>query len=304
MKLSNFYDLKNLHALTKTSVSDAGILLQRHLIAVDPEIYRVEYPELVFKNLGLDVNNTGGFAKQIQSLRAKVTGAFTDVGADNVTASLNVEPSLIPVRMRNLPIVWDDYEVKAAQGQYNVVDEKMRGVLEIYHQEIDTGALLGLNGNSGLLTNTDYTSAAGSDVSIMSAQEIYGFIKLHIDAQKSAVRNAPTYQANVCLLPVTVYNLMETEILNQYNDGSVLTVLKKNFPTVTFVSSAKAENVGGNRVMVLFSNNRKVIKFRIPMPLKYEPIFRKHSESSTIARYHTAGLDILEPSSGYIVVGI
>jgi hypothetical protein len=311
MRLSNFYDLKSLDSFKKTSVQDAGVLLQRHLIAVDPEIYRVEYPELVFKNLGLDINNTGGFAKQIQSLRLKATGAFQDIGSDNVTASLSAESSLISVRMRGLPVEWDDYEVKAAQAlQVNVVDEKMRGVLEIYHQEIDTSALLGLSGNNGLLTNTDYDADVGVDMSVMDAEELYNYIKDRVNFQKSAVRNALSYQANVCLLPLSIYNRIENEILNKFNDASVLTVLKKNLPTIKFVSSAKAEEVWDpssstyKRVMVLFSNDRKVIKFRIPMPMKYEPIFRKHSTSSTVARYHTAGLDILEPSSGLIVRGI
>ena len=45
----------------------AGVVLDRYLTQVDPKIFEKLYPDLSFMNSGVTVDNTGGYARRIQS---------------------------------------------------------------------------------------------------------------------------------------------------------------------------------------------------------------------------------------------
>lgn len=312
MLLSNKYDLLSLDAvLDKDShnnrqviLNDAsGMLLTRHLTFVSPDILEQQYPDLAFDQLKLHVDNSGGYADHIQTRRKKVQGAFAERGSGRGKVALEMEDNLIKVFERDALLEWDDIKVKKAQEQkINLVSDTMAASILIFNQEIDTSAIVGIEGfnSTGLVNNTVYLSESAPAIfTSLTAIQQYKLIADAITQQWNLVNNTAAYKANICLLPTTILNLASNSKLNEFTDGTVLAVLKKNFPDINFLHSAKASAVAGGS-MSIFSNNRQALAFRIPLPLMYSPIFRKHFDYSTSALYRIAGIDILEPSSGYI----
>lgn len=287
--------------------NDSGILLARHLTAVNPKVLNFKYPDLVFSELGLTLDNTGGYAQRIQTLRLKASGKFGPEGSDRGKINIDAEDTLLKVSVREAVVDWSHRKIKEAElGNYNVVDRSMAAALTVYNQEIDTAALTGVE-NKGLLNNTSYTTtAASSTFASLTPAQMFSFIADEITAQHTSVNNTTEYSANFCILPISVSNLAERTLLNTYTNQTVLTVLKNTFPSVTFVQTGKADVVGsGNvKVMSLFSNSKEAVAFRIPVPLQFSPVQQQHWDFSTVGKYHQGGLDVLEGKSGRIVTGL
>lgn len=304
MFLEQKFNLDSLNALITTPIeqNDTGILLQRHLTAVNPKVLEKKYPALVFDSLKLYVDNTGGYAQYLQSLRTDVQGEYADKGDARGKVSLTMEDNLMPVRLRETLVEWDKDKVEEAKiGNFNIVDREFAGVLKVYNQEIDTISINGLDdAKRGLANNIHYvTETAGAAYLTLTAKQQYDLIADFIVQQHNGVNNTPEYSANICLLPTLIHNSAERRILNEFTNGSVLHVLKQNFPTVEFLHTPKLTDT-----MVIFSNSEDAIAFRIPVPMEFSPIYNKHFNFSTASKYRIGGVDVLEPASGTIVTGL
>lgn len=311
MNLSDKFNLDSLNALMSASrtvdnssvmMKDAGVLLTRHLTMVNPRILEKKYPDLVFDQLGISIDNTGGYATSIQTLRLKAQGKFDERGSGRGKISIEMEDTLIKVFDRDALIEWDYFKMKEAElGNYNIVDRTMAASLLVYNQEIDTSVVTGLDGfnDQGLTNNTIYETVVGQVYAGLTAQQKYDLIADNITQQANTVNNTTEYKANICILPTTVYNIAQNTILNTFTNGTVLRVLMANFPDIKFLHSPKA---GGS--MVLLNNSIESVVFRLPVPLLYSPVFQNKFDFSTSAVYRIAGIDILEPDSGLIVTGL
>lgn len=323
MLLSQKYNLVSISDIKNTQISDiapshvvnsdTGILLQRHLTHVNPKVLEKKFPQLATHNFKLEVDNSGGWADQIQSLRTSVKGSFSEVGSAGGKTTIDVEDTTIPSKFRDTLIKWDTKGInQALLGNFNIVDRSMRGVIQVYNQEIDTAVIIGLDdvGIEGLSNNVHYSTVIESgDFQALSANQQYNLITEHINAQHGAVNSSvddkddkkttSVYAANICLMPTLIFNIIQKNIINEFNNASVLKVLRANLPSVNFVHSAKLTDE-----MVIFSNSEDSISLRIPVPMFFSPVYNKHFEFSTKSMYGIAGVDILEPSSGLIVSGL
>ncbi len=288
--------------------NDAGILLSRHLTSVNPDILKTKYPDLVFDSLGINIDNKGGYAKRIQTIRLAKQGGFGPEGDNRGIISLAAEDSTVEVSIREASVRWTEREIGEADiAGINIVDEYMSTAVESYNQEIDTSALIGIsksNNTSGLATAYTNTPLVGDKFADLDAKKQYALIADNITTQHNGVNNTSAYMANKCLLPTSVFNTAANTILNDFSNGSVLNVLRANFPTVDFLQSPKLEDVVGKKRMVIFSNNPNAVAYRLPKPFTLTPIVQVHNDFSTVATYHTAGVEVLELSSGIIVTGL
>jgi hypothetical protein len=324
-KLRNLYDMDSFAALQHCGGSRGftdtagGVILARNLTAIDPIILEVKYPELAFVNAGIDFSNTGGYAKQITTLRTAEHGNFAVSGdsADNKgKISLSMEDSYIPVIAKEAHSIWSDDEIKTAELQgINIVAQYINAHRKIYLQEIDDAGFIGIIGNSnnikyrGLLNTTLFNSdTAANTINNMTFQQAYDEISGLIQAQWSAVNNIPQYMADRVVMPTRVMNAIQSkiELVNgQYIN--VLEALRKNYPQVKFLSTHKAENVApfNTSVTVAFSTSPEAMKMRVPVPLSIGQIVRQSSFHFRIdSKYRVAGLDILESASGMILKGL
>jgi len=275
-----------------------GTVLERNLTAVDPTVFEKKYPDLTFFNTGISADNSGGYAKRIQSLRLLDHGEFKTAG-DNIL-----------VHQKEAFAEWTDTDVKtAALENYSLTGRLMSAIDKQYKREIDAAGLIGIESNKGLLNNTIFgTSSAGGAIATLTAQEMYDEICALILDQHSAVSNTQEYMADMVITPVDVLNTLQKTMLNTAaGSNTVLTALKANFPGVAFMSSFRAATggIGAVSATCAIKASGDTMKFRLPTPLEIGQIFPLGSFHWKVdAQYRCAGLDILESTSGRLLTGL
>lgn len=294
----------------------AGVVLARSLTAVDPKIFERKFPELSFINSGINVDNSGGFARRIQSLRVADQGGFStagDASGNKGKISLAGEDSFLKVVGRESHSIWSETEIKEAEMQnINLVSRYIEAHNKIYLRELDQIGYLGVPdtaGSEGLLTHSGFTSVAASGaIGTLTAQEMYDEIATLITEQRNAVNNTEGYAATRVDMPVFVLNTLQQTILNSAGGSStVLKALQDNFAGVTFSGTFRADNAGGAGVShtVAYSNSEDAMKMRVPEPLTIGEIVKQSSFDFRVdSRYRIAGLDILENAAGRILTGL
>lgn len=322
MKIGQIYNLDAFQGFLDSAKqggfedSYAGVVLARNLTAVDPKIFEKKYPDLVFVNSGIDVDNTGGYASRIQSLRLLEQGEFRVNGnkdGNKGKISLDGEDNFMAVKNLDAESEWTESDVKTAEMQnINLPSQFLATHNKVYMRTIDTIGLVGHADTEGLLNTTAFTAGSASGlISTLAAQAMYDEIAELIIDQNDAVNNTAEYKANRCVMPTRVYNRLKITMLNTANGSStVLKALQDNFPEVTFESTFRADTTanGGNlatSATVAYNNSSDVMKMRIPVPLQVGQIvqissFKHHVES--MAR--VAGLDVLETTGGRILTGL
>lgn len=321
MKIGQLYNLQAMNRFLdsgrKPGFQDAyaGTVLARNLTAVDPQIFEKKYPELSFVNSGIDADNSGGYARRIQSLRKRGQGGFRtagDTSGNRGRISLAGEDSTIPVVEREADSQWSDSEVKEAELQgINLVSDYVTEHNRIYLREVDEIGYLGVpdKDSEGLLNYSGFTSGAATGaISGLTAQEMYDDIADLLLSQHNAVNNTPEYMANRVDMPIYVLNRLQVTILNTANGASsVLAALQANYPGVEFRGTFRADDAGGvgTSHTVAYSNNSEAMKMRIPVPLTIGEIIKVSSFDFRVdSKYRIAGLDILDDSAGYILTGL
>lgn len=317
MKLGQIYNLDSLKKLEAQSSlamfkdSDAGVILARSLTHVDPKIFEKKFPELVFMNSGIVIDNSGGYVQRIQSRRVEEQGGFSNAGdaADNKgKISMLGDQSIIKVIEREAHSKWTDTQVKQAELENrNLVTDYIKAHNKIYMRELDQAGYTGVNGNLGLLNYTGFVSGAATGaIGALTAQQMYDEFATFITDQWNGVANTAEYKANRVDMPVSVLNVLNVTILNSAAGSStVLKALQDNFAGVEFRGTDRAEDVGGNSATVAYSNNEESLLFRLPLALTIGEIIKIGSFDFQVdSKYRVAGVDFLEDTAGRILTGL
>ena len=335
MKIGNLYNLGSFKRLSESADAKAfadhygaiavvngfndaysGAVLGRNLTAVDPQIFEKKYPELAFVGSGITADNTGGYARAIQSLRKRDLGDFKsagDVSGNKGKISLTAEDSLLKVVERTAESAWTDSEIKeAALQNINLVSDYVAAHNSVYMREIDLAGYLGIPdiaGSTGLLNHAGFSSdAATGAIGTLTAQQMYDDFSGLINAQKNAVNNTPEYSVANVDMPIYVLNKLESTMLNTAAGSStVLAALKANYPGIEFRGTFRADDAGGAGVShcCAYSTNTESMKMRIPIPLTVGEIIKIGSFNFHVdSKYRIAGLDVLEDTAGYILTGL
>lgn len=300
------------HLETTKSFKDAnGILLGKQLTHVDPKIFQKLYPDNIFLNSGISIDNSGGYSNQIQKLRISEKGGFSNVndrGTNKGLISLDGESSMIGVVERIATINYTNTEIEQAKlGNYNIVERLLGATDKIYRQEIDEILAVGGVLNKGLLNYTGFTADSGTTITELTTgvSDFDQVASLIID-QWNGVNNTNGYMANRVIMPVRVMNILSAKKWNTVSsEKSVMQVLKDAFPSVTFASSWRNESVGGTSVTIAYATSEDAMSIRIPLPLLIGETIKDGSFSyKADATYRIAGLDVHENKSGRIVTGL
>lgn len=310
MKIGNLYNLESVKNLTQTNVkifTDAnfGAMLQRNLIAIDPTIYEAKYPQLALLNCGITIDNTGGTANYIDSLRTQSVGDFAqaNIGANNggvITFSGSRS------QIANIPYFasssWtiDDIRNYEIQG-INVVSHYIQDHNKLYLNKIDEVGMNGTDSLGGLL-NYPFATSVVATLNGATGAVMYDTIANLIVNQQTVVNSVSEYKANVVLMPERILLLLSATRLTNTDTTSrtVLMALKDNFPDVLFLSTHRSLNK-----VVAFSNNMNAMKLRIPQPLEIGQIFQTGSFSAKFdSKFRVAGIDIFEATAGRTITGV
>lgn len=320
MKIRDLYNLESfkrfLDSGNKKGFQDAaaGVVLARNLTQVDPRVFEKLYPDLTFVNSGITVDNTGGYARRIQSLRVREQGGFTtsgDPSGNKGIISLAGEDSTLRVLVREAQSKWDDDEIEEANLQnVNLVNRYVQAHNREYQREIDQIGYLGIpdaDDSDGLLNYSGWTStSAAGAIGTLTAQEMYDEIATLITDQWNQVNNTTGYAATRVTLPTDVSNTLSATILDTAGGSkSVMRALQDNFPSITFLTTFRANDVGGTSVVAAFADSEDVMKMRIPVPLTIGEIIRVGSFDFQVdSKYRVAGLDVLEDAGARLLTGL
>ena len=316
MKFENLYNVQALDSFADGvemhfgDAAGAGVVLNQNLEHIDPKIFEKKYPGLTFVNSGITVDNTGGYADTIKSLRLLETGDFKIAGDDTSNKGkigLTGEDTFIKVYTKEGESSWSATDIEKAKLQnINLPQRYVQAHNKLYNRDIDRIGYLGLGTHKGLLNNTVFTSSAASGaIGTLTGLQAYDEVRALIENQWNDSQNTEGYMADNVVFPTSVFNTLMGLFLNTAGtELSVLEALKKNYPNIKFGSTNKAENVGGSTATVAYSSSDDAMKMRIPVPFQVGKIiqvtsFKFHVESM----FGIAGLDILEPVSGRILTG-
>lgn len=332
MKIENMYNLKSLDGFRdnirgllsdkKFTDSLGGLVLSENLTATDPRLLEKKYPDLVFMNSGIEINNTGGYESRIESLRVIGQGDFvlsSDRAQNKGKVSLRAEKSFLDVEELATSADWTDTDIKTSALQnVNLVSRLLDIVNKQYLRKLDAIGLLGLEvtngvtGSKGLLNSTDFTATAASGlISTLTATEKYDVFAKLITDQKDAVSNTADYTANKVVMPTRVHNDLKKTILNTAaSTDTVLTALQKNFPEIEFIASFRADTVANNgnlatSAVVAYNTSNESMVYRVPSPLEISNQIQTGGFTYNVeAKFRVAGLDVLEPTTGRILTGL
>lgn len=315
MKLKNLYDMKSFKTFSDTAekvmreFNDAihsGVVLERNLITVDPTILEQLYPELAFVNCGIEANNTGGYARKIQTLRIADTGGFTDArdkSGNKGKIGLKLEDSDITVLERSGFSEWSMQDVEEAKLQnLSIANRYIAGHSKAYQRDIDSIGLLGKGGVDGLLNHSSFGTAASSALlDAGTAVAAYNIIASElIVAQWNSVNNIPQYKANMVLLPQEAMNYLASTLIDTTQRASILNALQLAFPGVKFIESFRADTMA-----VAFSTSKEGMVMRIPVPLTIGEVVKQGSFNYHVdSMYRIGGLDVLEGAAGFILTAV
>lgn len=324
MKLGQLFNLGSFERMEETAKSTGfadkmafadsfgGVTLSRDLTVVDPRVLEKKYPDLTFVNSGIEVDNTGGYAAQVQSLRLQELGGFTDSTdeSDNKgKISLTMEDSFIRVKKREAHSKWSDDEIKeAAMRNVNLVSDFVAAHNKVYQRELDLAGYQGIAGNTGLLNYGFNSTSAANTAAELTPEKMYDAVATLITDQWNGVLNTAEYKANRVDMPTSVFNTYAKTMLNTANGSStVLKALQDNFAGVTFAGTNRAEAAqnGGTSVTVAYNNTRDSMVFRVPQPLTVGEIIKVNSFDYRVdSKYRVAGLDVLEDAAGRLLTGL
>lgn len=330
--LQSFTDAAN---KAKSFTDAGGIILARNLEHISPELFTQEYPDLTFMQSGITVNNEGGFAASITKIKLAVQGSFRQSGSNtNTTGKITMagESDTIRVLAREAESDWSESELKEAELQnINLPSRFIQGHSEVFNRELDQIGYLGTGSNKGLLNTSWDTSSTGDEAKNLSGLQLYDAIATLINEQWVSVRNTSNFKADRVVMPDSVYNLcsskMMTSDLSFTSDTSqstplepivtaltaqilastktVMAALIANFPTVTFLSTDKAEADGETAsATVAFSTHRSGMQFRLPAPLMISPVNQFGHKYYVESMYRVAGLDVIESNAARLMTGL
>lgn len=317
MKKGQLYDLASFKAFGDTSEkvfadAYAGANLQRNLTHVNAKIFNKAYPELTFVNSNIQADNTGGYAKQVQSLRLLSQGGFAEGGdksGNKGSISLSAEDSILKVREFQAETQWSMSDIEESKlTNVNLPQQYLINVNRAYMREVDEAGLVGLGSQKGLLNHAGIVAAAASGLaSAITAQALYDEFSALITDQWDSVNNTPEYMADTVTMPTHVLNILNSKILNTAASAmTVMTALRGNFPGIKFNSSFRANSVdGGGSVTAAYSTGDDSMVMRLPVPLRVGELIKTGSFNfKTDYMYRIAGFDLLETTSARLLAGL
>ena len=310
--VDSFYRTAKAAQQSKFKDALGGVVLSTSLEYIDPTIFEKKYPALTFLNSGVVLDNSGGFADTITSLRLKMEGEFAIAGdaSDNKgKISVKGEDNKISVVHKSAFSDWTNIEARQAELQnINLVQQYLETHGAIYQRELDEIGLLGFsNGQEGLLNWSGFmTTPATGLISTLTSAQMYDDIADLIDSQWNAIANTEAYRATRVIMGVDILNTLNRTIFDTSgtNHDSVLVALKQNFPSVEFLGTFRQVSDAASRT-VAYSITGDSMRMRIPHPLEIGQIIQKNSFDFQVdSFYRTSGLDVLDDTAGYTLIGL
>jgi hypothetical protein len=296
----SFFDAKAEIAKTSFKDATAGTILTRSLEHINTKIYKQRGVNETFLSIGIKIDNTGGYADFITSLKRKVEGDFANAGtADKTKGVITVsgEKSTLGVSGLKASSGWSFVEMEQAKLENrDTASDLMAGHNAKYLTQVDNIGFFGVNGVNGIANHADLTTVTASAFwSGMTNVELTDELSAFILSQRGSVDNTD-FWCDTVVLPTPL--LSKIKSANAF-DGFERTIEEHLMTAydVRFVASSKLTGVGTatSDVVLALSTHEDALVFRIPVPFNMSKVYQTSDWNYSFeSMFRIAGIDMLE----------
>lgn len=267
-------------------------------------------PDIQYKNL-IPVDTTAGpFAKTVDYYSGQmhgqadwVNGNAGDINIAGVTQAKHTTS----VYMAGIGYSYGYEELTVARSMgVNLPNGDAMAARRISEEFVDNVSMNGdaSKGLQGLVSHTSVTAAAVTtgDWDTATESQILGDINNLLLAQSTATNHVAL--ADTLLLPVAKYNKLATTVRSG-TDTTLLELIKKSNTytaltgqplTIRAVRGLETAGAGGVNRMVAYRRSPEVLKFHMPMPHQFLPVWQAGPLSFMVPGVmRLGGLDIRRP---------
>lgn len=291
------------------TIAEGGMYLEQQLREILPEILGELYPEMPLLNI-LSVDNSGAMSQSI------IQRAQSWEGEHKANHEIGKTKGVITVNRtaREQPIIGYD-----AESNYNDLDLR-RSIL--LNDKIDTALIEGHNvsyqtlidkigfegislPNGSTLTeglanftqpDSDLVRTSAGAFSTLTGLEIYDEIRTLRNKMVAKAGNNAALRPNVIVLPVEQYDIVISEIMTGTSpvvvgDNTVAGFIEKNLGLKLYSTNRLiSKGVGSTDRMIMLNNDRRNIRFHIPTPMHFAPVFIKGFNYQLTSEFRLGGV--------------
>ncbi len=292
---------------------------------IESEVYRIQYPEIIYQQLIPIDTSAGEWAKSVTYFSLDKVGQanwINNMATDMPFADINRNKFEQGIEMAGIGYTYTLEEIGQAMmvPGLNLTAERAEAARFSYEMFMDNHAykgstaknIKGLFNNGSVTTVTAKTGASASTLwSQKTADEIIGDVQ---DAITGVYEGSLTVQmADTVLLPIgEMQKLANIRVPNTY--GNALDYLAKyNLYTYTTGAPLTIRSVlgldtaggdGGGR-MIVYRRDPRVLKLHVPMPHRFLPVFQRSAIAFDIPGIFRVGsVEVRLPGAMRYVDGI
>ncbi len=306
--------------------------LVSQLSVIEPQVYRIRYPDIQYPNL-IPVDTSGNeWAKSVTFFSQDMVGQadwFHHMALDVPLADITREKHEVGIEMAAIGYHYTLEELGQAAmvPGTNLSADRAAAAKRAYEEFVDGIAIRGypnaanqVKGWTGLINEPSVTVAnAESDGNGSSPawdDKNGDLIIRDVNAALTGVytESLTVEMADTIALPVAAFTLLGTTRLGANSDLSVLQWLQRynvytaqtGQPlTIRALRGLETAGSGGTGRMVVYRNDPQVLKIRIPMPHRFMPVWQRGPLRFDIPGiFRLAPLEIRRPKAIRYIDGI
>lgn len=279
-----------------TQFKDAkqGAIARESLVATTKGLHMYMPSKMTLLNLGIGVDNSGGYANKIKSLRLVGTGGFVEVGTSSTTQGrigIDSSTSEILVKGYEAESLYSDTDIGQAQMENRNIYKELVGVHQAkYIETIDS------LGYETLIKTNDFDKMdVNKKWDDMTDEEVYKLLKDGIVGQNSNVSDA--YYADTIVLDPKGYTRVHSSDYKANTDLTIAQKITRDFGIkfqVSFRLKGKTNTTG-----LILNTDAESLMIRIPKRLKISKVYNLGAKHGFDSGFRVAGVDVLESGSGF-----
>jgi hypothetical protein len=295
---------------------------------IEPEVYRIAYPDIQYPQLIPIDTSANEWAKSVTFFSLDRVGAadwFHHTASDIPLADVQRAKYEQGIEMAAIGYRYTLEELGQAMmvPGTNLSSERAEAARRAYEEFVDDKALRGdtTKGWTGLINDANVTvvSAPGSGTggSAAWANKTSDQILLDVNNALSGIYSTSltVEMADTILLPVDVHSLLATKRLDSQSPITVMQFLQQynvytaqtGQPlTIRAVRGLENAGTGGDKGrMVVYRRDPRVLKMHIPMPHRFLPVWQRGPITFDVPGiFRLGGLEIRRPAAVRYVDGI
>ena len=295
--VSLFDSAKTIHKLTDGVGGVNGAISPQALTVIGKEIFQYMPPKATYLSLGLNIDNSGGVANFITSLRTRAEGEYKETGNKSDTHGvIGITGEESPIRVKGYMAGSSFSDIDIAQAKLegrNLLGELYQAHGLKYFEKVDE---LGFKG----LFDSDYDRKDSTkEWRDMTDTELLTFTYNLLQEQREG-KNA-NFWADLLVVSPELETKLRTTDYSGYKEGTIAQKIESTFNIrVKSTYRASTAGTGDKEVMLALCSARGSVSSRIPQPLKLSPTHKRGFSNYFEGTFRCAGSDILDLSGGLI----